>query len=34
MSQENVVVVRKGIEALNRRDVPAARGTPVRLLSK
>jgi len=25
MSQENVAVVRKGIEALNRRDVPAAR---------
>jgi ketosteroid isomerase-like protein len=25
MSEENVAVVRKGIEALNRRDVPAAR---------
>jgi ketosteroid isomerase-like protein len=25
MSQENVEVVRKGIEALNRRDVPVAR---------
>jgi ketosteroid isomerase-like protein len=25
MSEENVEVVRRGIEALNRRDVPAAR---------